>query len=94
MYTRISIKRTKDGGIDMKKKEKNNLKNMSVKKRLAKSFKAVVIIASIAGILGAGLTIGLSMRYDQVLHLNGFIQGDLGEYSTYLNKGKLYRQLQ
>ena len=71
----------------MKKKEKNNLKNMSVKKRLVKSFRAVVIIASIAGILGAGLSIGLSMRYDQVLHLNGFIQGDLGEYSTYLNKG-------
>ena len=71
----------------MKKKEKQNLKNMSVKKRLAKSFKAVVIIASIAGILGAGLTIGLSKRYDQVLHLNGFIQGDLGELSTNLNKG-------
>ncbi len=71
----------------MKKKEKQNLKNMSVKKRLAKSFKAVVIIASIAGILGVGLTIGLSKRYDQVLHLNGFIQGDLGELSTNLNKG-------
>lgn len=71
----------------MKKKERKNLKNMSVKKRLAKSFKTVVIIASIAGILGAGLSIGLSMRYDQVLHLNGFIQGDLGELSTNLNKG-------
>jgi len=71
----------------MKKKEKKNLKNMSVKKRLTKSFKTVVIIASIAGILGAGLSIGLSMRYDQVLHLNGFIQGDLGELSTNLNKG-------
>lgn len=69
------------------KKEKKNLKNMSVKKRLAKSFKTVVIISSIAGILGAGLSIGLSMRYDQVLHLNGFIQGDLGELSTNLNKG-------
>ena len=79
-----------DGGVYMKKrekKEKKNLKNISVKKRLAKSFKSVVIIASIAGILGAGLTIGLSFRYDQVLHNNGFIQGDLGEYSTYLNKG-------
>ena len=71
----------------MKKKEKKNLKNMSVKKRLTKSFKTVVIIASIAGILGAGLSIGLSKRYDQVLHLNGFIQGDLGELSTNLNKG-------
>ena len=69
------------------KKEKKNLKNISVKKRLAKSFKTVVIISSIAGILGAVLSIGLSMRYDQVLHLNGFIQGDLGELSTNLNKG-------
>jgi len=69
------------------KKEKKNLKNMSVKKRLTKSFKTVVIISSIAGILGAVLSIGLSMRYDQVLHLNGFIQGDLGELSTNLNKG-------
>jgi len=71
----------------MKKKEKISLKNMSVKKRLAKSFRRVVIIASVAGILGAGLVIGLNARYNQVLHLNGFIQGDLGEYSTYLNKG-------
>ena len=69
------------------KKQKNNLKNINVKKRLAKSFKSVVIIASIAGLLGAGLVIGISLKYDQVLHLNGFIQGDLGEYSTYLNKG-------
>ncbi len=74
----------------MKKEKKNkrqNLKNISVKKRLAKSFRSVVIIASIAGLLGAALSIGLSFRYDQVLHLNGFIQGDLGEFSTYLNKG-------
>ena len=73
------------------KKEKNdkrqNLKNMSVKKRLAKSFRTVVIVASIAGLLGAALSIGLSFRYDKALHLNGFIQGDLGEYSTFLNKG-------
>jgi len=71
----------------MKRREKKSLKNISVKKRLAKSFQRVVIIAGVAGILGAGLVIGLNARYNQVLHLNGFIQGDLGEYSTYLNKG-------
>lgn len=72
------------------KKDKNtkqNLKNMSVKKRLTKNFQSVVIIGSIAGLLGAVLMLGLSSRYDMALHLNGFIQGDLGEYSTYLNKG-------
>jgi len=69
------------------KSKKQNLKNMSVKKRLTKNFKSVVIIGSIAGLLGAVLMLGLSSRYDRALHLNGFIQGDLGEYSTYLNKG-------
>lgn len=69
------------------KNKKQNLKNMSVKKRLIKNFKSVVIIGSIAGFLGALLMLGLSSRYDKALHLNGFIQGDLGEYSTYLNKG-------
>ncbi len=69
------------------KKEKKSLKNISVKQRLSKSFRRVVIIASIAGLLGAGLVVGISLKYNQVLHLNGFIQGDLGEYSTYLNKG-------
>lgn len=69
------------------KSKKQSLKNMSVKKRLTKNFKSVVIIGSIAGLLGAVLMLGLSSRYDMALHLNGFIQGDLGEYSTYLNKG-------
>ena len=69
------------------KSKKQNLKDMSVKKRLTKNFKSVVIIGSIAGLLGAVLMLGLSSRYDMALHLNGFIQGDLGEYSTYLNKG-------
>ena len=71
----------------MKKKEKTNLKNMSVKKRLAKSFKTVVIIAGIAGILGAVMLLGVDARYAKALELNGFIQGELGEYNTYLNKG-------
>ena len=70
-----------------KKNKKQKLKDMSVKARLTKAFKTVVIVGSIAGLLGAGLMVGLSFRYDKALHLNGFIQGDLGEYSTYLNKG-------
>ena len=62
----------------MKKFSMKNLKHMKVKQRLIKSFTFVVVIASIAGILGAGLMLGLDARYSQALHLNGFIQGDLG----------------
>lgn len=71
----------------MKKREKTNLRNISVKERLSKSFRTVVIVASIAGILGAGLLLGVDARYAKALELNGFIQGELGEYNTYLNKG-------
>ena len=74
----------------MKKLSTKNLKNMKVKQRLIKSFTFVVVIASIAGILGAGLMLGLDARYSQALHLNGFIQGDLGEYSTNVSRSAAY----
>ena len=64
-----------------------NMKNMKVKDRLIRSFVFVTIMASIAGVLGAILMLGLDARYSKALELNGFIQGDLGEYNTYLNKG-------
>jgi len=64
-----------------------NMKNMKVKDRLIRSFVFVTVMASIAGVLGAILMLGLDARYGQALELNGFIQGDLGEYNTYLNKG-------
>ncbi len=63
-----------------------NLKNMSVKQRLTRSFTYVVILASIAGVLGAALMLVMNARYSKALELNGFIQGDLGEYNSYLNK--------
>lgn len=74
----------------MKKLSMKNLKHMKVKQRLIKSFTFVVVIASIAGILGAGLMLGLDARYSQALHLNGFIQGDLGEYSTNISRSAAY----
>ena len=67
-----------------------NLKNLSVKQRLIKSFTFVVVLAGIAGLLGAGLLLGLDARYGKALELNGFIQGDLGEYSTNLSRGGAY----
>ena len=63
------------------------LKNMRVKKRLTISFMVAVAIASVAGVLGGILLFSLDARYSRALVENGFIQGDLGEYNAYLNKG-------
>lgn len=64
-----------------------NLKNLKVKDRLVRSFVFVTILASVAGLLGAILMLVIDTRYGTALELNGFIQGDLGEYNAYLNKG-------
>lgn len=63
------------------------LKHMRVKKRLIISFVSVVVATSIASILGIILMFVLDTRYNTALHLNGFIQGDIGEYNSYLYKG-------
>ena len=59
---------------------------MKVKDRLVRSFVFVTLLASVAGVLGAFLMLGLDARYGKALELNGFIQGDLGEYNAYLYK--------
>ena len=64
-----------------------NLRNMKVKDRLVRSFVFVTLMASLAGVLGAFLMLGLDARYGKALELNGFIQGDLGEYNSYLYRG-------
>ena len=63
------------------------LKNMKVKKRLTISFICTVAIASFAGLLAMILLLVLDNQYSTALVQNGFIQGDLGEYNAYLNKG-------
>lgn len=68
------------------KKILKSLRDMKVKKRLVVSFLSVVMMASIAGILGSVLLIALDSRYGTALELNGFIQGDIGHYNSYLNK--------
>ncbi len=71
-----------------------NAKNMQVKERLKRNFILVVSIANIAAILAAILMLVIDARYSKALELNGFIQGDLGEYSAYLNKdGALSRDI-
>ncbi len=71
-----------------------NAKNMQVKDKLKRSFIMVVSIANIAAILAAVLMLIIDVRYSKALELNGFIQGDLGEYSAYLNRdGALSRDI-
>ena len=67
-----------------------NLKNIPVEKRLIRSFIFVTVIASIAGLLGAVLMLVMDARYSTALELNGFIQGDIGEYNTNIEKGSAY----
>lgn len=63
-----------------------NAKGINVKERLKRSFILAVSIANIAAIFAAALMLIIDIRYGKALELNGFIQGDLGEYSAYLNK--------
>lgn len=61
-------------------------KKRKVKEQLIRSFIFVVSIANIAAILAAVMMLVIDLRYGKALELNGFIQGDLGEYNAYLNK--------
>lgn len=63
------------------------LNNMKVKKRLILCFVIVVIVASISGIAGAILLTKTDGDYSKALVENGFSQGDIGKFNTYLNKG-------
>ncbi len=70
------------------------LKNMKVRKRLTVSFICTVAMAGIAALLGIVLLLVTNARYSTALELNGFIQGDLGEFGSYINKsGSLTRDL-
>lgn len=62
------------------------MKDIKIKQKLKNSFLMAVIISSIAGILALFLLFVLDMQYSNALVNNGFIQGDIGEYNSYLNK--------
>lgn len=64
----------------------NKLKNLKVENKLKYSFTRVVMIASIAGVLGIIALIFSNYRYSNVLVANGFSQGEVGIFSTWLNK--------
>ncbi len=62
-----------------------NMKKISTK--LIVSFIIVTIISSIAGILGLFMLKNTDTKYSDALVINGFAQGDIGQFNTYLNKG-------
>lgn len=63
------------------------LNNMKIKKRLIVCFVMIVVMASISGILGVILLTRTDQSYSHALIENGFSQGDIGVFNTYLNKG-------
>ncbi len=64
----------------------NKIKNMNVEKKLRYCFALVVAIASISGILGLIFLLLHDIQYSNALVSNGFSQGEIGIFSTYLNK--------
>lgn len=70
------------------------LRNMMVEKRLITSFLYVVLMTGFAALISIIMLIVMDSRYSKALVDNGFIQGDLGEYNSYLNKsGALARDI-
>lgn len=70
----------------MMKKIVQKLKDMNVKKKLIVTFCVVTILASISGVWGAILLLNTDAKYSNALVENGFSQGEIGTFNTYLNK--------
>ena len=71
------------------KKFLESLRNMSVKKRMTISFGIVTGLSTIAAIVAVVMLFVVNIRYSNALELNGFIQGDIGHYATYLNEERI-----
>lgn len=63
------------------------MKNMKIGKKLILSFIMAVILASIGGLVGLYCVKNADSNYSDALIVNGFAQGDIGRFNTYLNKG-------
>ena len=66
-----------------------NLRNISVKKRMTISFGIVTGLSSIAAVVAVIMLFVVNIRYSNALELNGFIQGDIGHYATFLNEERI-----
>lgn len=62
------------------------IKEMKVQQKLKYCFTLVVIMASISGVLGILALVIVNSQYGKALVSNGFSQGEIGIFSTYLNK--------
>lgn len=68
----------------------NKNKNKGIKQKLTTSFFKSISIANVASIISIILLLILDNRYGTALELNGFIQGDIGEYNTFLQESGAY----
>lgn len=59
---------------------------MKVKPKLIMCFMITVIITSLSGIVGVIFLLSTDSKYSNALIENGFCQGDIGTFNTYLNK--------
>ena len=64
----------------------DKVKEMKVQKKLSYCFTLIVCIASISGLLGLVMLLYTNSRYSEALVENGFSQGEIGMFNTYLNK--------
>ncbi len=64
----------------------NKIKDMKVGKKLKTSFILTVAIASLSSIIGLFILIYSNVSYNHALVTNGFSQGEIGIFSTYLGK--------
>lgn len=62
------------------------IKKMKVEKKLRFCFRFVVLISSISGVIGLLVLLYINNDYGNALVNNGFSQGQIGIFSTYLNK--------
>lgn len=63
------------------------MKNMKIAPKLVLCFMIVVCLSSISGILGTIFLRNSDRDYSEALIENGFSQGEIGQFNTYLNKG-------
>lgn len=64
----------------------DKVKYMKVEKKLKFCFTLVVVLASFAGVLGVFFLFFNNVQFNSALVNNGFSQGEIGSFSTYLSK--------
>lgn len=62
------------------------LKHIKIGTKLITSFIIISILASISGLVGLVISMSIDKNYSKALVENGFVQGNIGNFNTYLNK--------